>query len=121
VTGGSVTDTQDRDPVLAFVAERIREDGWTPIDAINWAHDRDVVERYRLCLMFVRLCADPESRADPLHAYLHLGYGVRDCPAGQALLTATQHSLGLSDTRATFLIDQLDREMRALAGMVGSE
>lgn len=107
------------DPVRPFVAERIREDGWGAIHAINWAFDRDVVEKFRACVMFVRLCADPVARADPGHATLHRLYGAQGC-VGQDLLLVTQKALGISDERARYLIDQMDAEHRAAEGLLGT-
>lgn len=109
------------DPVRAYVAERIKQDGWTPFDAINWALDREAVDMLRCCVMFVRLCDDPIARADPNHGFLHQGYGIKQCPAGWALVEATQRSLDIPDERAKLLIDQMDEEMRALEALVGSE
>lgn len=108
------------DPARVYVADRIKRDGWGPFDALVWALDREAVERFRLCLMLVRLCADETARTDPTHKVLHDGYGVPGCPAGDALLTATQKSLGISDERARFLTTQLDQEMAALEGLAGS-
>lgn len=107
------------DPVRPFVSERIREDGWGAIHAINWAFDRDVVEKFRACVMLVRLCSDEKARADRLHPYLHRMYGAQGC-VGQDLLLVTQKALGISDERARYLIDQMDQEYRAAQGLLGT-
>jgi len=110
------------DPVRAFVADRIKRDNWSPFDAINWAMDRDIVDKFRAVVMFVRLCADPIARIDPMHAELHRLYNIHGC-VGSNLVAITQKALGLSDERARYLIDQLDQEHAAVAGLTsaGSE
>lgn len=106
------------DPVRPFVAERIKRDGWGAIQAINWAKDRDIVEKFRAVVMFTRLCADPIARIEPAHLELHRAYGIRGC-VGDNLLAVTRKALGISQQRARFLIDQMDNEHRMVAGLKG--
>ena len=107
------------DPVRPFVAERIKQDGWGAIQAINWAYDRDVVETFRACVMLVRLCGDETARMNKLHPFLHRAYGMQGC-VGPDLLLVTQKALGISDERARYLIDQMDAEHRIAEAMLGT-
>lgn len=104
------------DPVRPYVARQIKEAGWGPFEAINWAFDRDRVERFRAVAMFVRLCADPIARAEPIHVELHRRYNIHGC-VGPELMLLTQKSLGISDERARYLLDQLDAEHHMAAGL----
>ena len=92
--------------------------GWTPIEAIEYAKDREVVEIFRCCAMLVALCQDEKARSSPEHQVIHLLSGVVGC-AGPAMLAETARSLGISDARAKHLVDQLQSEWNATQGMIG--
>jgi hypothetical protein len=94
--------------------------GWTPIDALTWAADRDLVTVFRECVMLVKLCGDEKARAMPEHALIHKAAGLREC-VGPQLLVRTADSLGISDDRAAYLVRQLEQESAVADGLVGGE
>jgi hypothetical protein len=126
------------DPIRAFVGDKIAvyepvvvhapgrrrrkrrqvRSGWSPIDAINWAVDRDKVQIFRECVLLVRLCADERARSMPAHRAIHACLGLRECVGPQILVQTTQ-SLGISDARARRLVAQMDAEDRYREGMAG--
>lgn len=93
--------------------------GWTPIDALAWAKDRDRVSVFRDCVFLVRLCGDEKARAMPEHQAIHAALGLREC-VGPAILTKTTHSLGITDERARHLVNQIDAEDRHREALAGS-
>ena len=101
------------------VGHRKVKSGWTPIEAINWAYDRDAVTIFRECVMLVRLCGDPIARSEPVHKLIHQAAGLTEC-VGPTLVVKTAESLGISDERAAYLVAQLDAETRAFEGLTGS-
>jgi hypothetical protein len=93
--------------------------GWSPIDAINWAVDRDKVTIFRECVLLVRLCADERARSMPAHRAIHACLGLREC-VGPQILVQTAQSLGISDERARRLVAEMDNEDRYREGMAGT-
>lgn len=98
---------------------RTVKSGWTPIDALAWARDRDTVTVFRDCVMLVRLCADETARAMPEHQAIHAALVLREC-VGPAILVKTAKSLGISDERARHLVEQMDAEDRHREALAGS-
>lgn len=104
-----------RRPTYRYVKVK---DGWTPLDVIEYAKDREAVDIFRHCAMLVALCSDEQARALPEHQVIHALSGVVGC-AGPAMLEETARSLGISDERAKHLVDQLDQEWNATQGLIG--
>lgn len=106
--------------VRSYVKTMIDRHGWGPFEAGLYALDRDlIVSEFRAAVGFMRLCLDDPERKQPAHLLAHRAVRVKAC-VGPGFADLMAKKLGISDTRAQHLIAQLDQDVAAFEGLVGS-
>jgi hypothetical protein len=98
---------------------RLVQDGWELPERLEYAIDRDAVKLFRQCVALVRCCSDPILSSERWHGLAHIDFGVTD-HVGESWLAEQGASLGFSEHRQKYLIDQLDQEGLAAEGLLGS-